>query len=130
MKVNITGRHTRITEGMQDYARDKAAKLDRFFDRLENVEVVLDLHGQDYAVEMSVHLVRGVSLVGKANSGDMHTAIDMAEHKLERQIRKFHDRIKAHRDRTRVADGDRAEAAEAEETYEQVVREMLEEKEQ
>ena len=130
MKVNVTGRHVRVTQGMQDYAHNKATKLDRFFDRLENVEVVLDLHGQDYAAEMSVHLVRGVSLVGKAKSGEMHTAIDMAEHKLERQIRRFHDRIKAHRDRRRVSDGGRAESAEVEETYEQVVREMLEEKEE
>ena len=130
MKVNVTGRHARVTQGMQDYARDKAAKLDRFFDRLQNVEVVLDLHGQDYAAEMSVHLVRNVTLVGKAKSGEMHTAIDMAEHKLERQIRKFHDRIKAHRDRTRVADGSHAEVVESEETYDEVIREMLEEKEE
>ena len=130
MQVNVTGRHTEVSTDVREYAREKASKLDKFFDRIQKVDVVLDQHELEFTAEMSVHLVRGVSLVGKAHAADMHKCIDQAEQRLQTQIRRFHDRMKAHRDRTRVADGSTAEQQPSEETYEEVVRQMLEDGEQ
>jgi len=129
MKVNIVGRHVRVTPAMQDYARDKATKLDRFFAGIQHVDITMDVNGLAHHVEACVVLGQGARLLSKAQAEDMYAAIDMAESKLEKQIRRFHKRLKAHRDRTRISDGAEGAggAAGDEATYEQVVREMLEE---
>lgn len=128
MKVNISGRHVKVTREMEDYARDKASKLDRFFDRIMHVDVLLEADGLNHFCEMSATLGRHAKVVGKAQADGMLAAIDLAESKITRQIQKFHDRLKTHRDRSRIPPaGGAAGAPSEEETYEQVVREMLEE---
>jgi putative sigma-54 modulation protein len=127
MKVNITGRHVKITDAMREYARDKASKLDRFFDRILHVDVLLEADGQRYLVEMSATLGRHAKVVGKAQGENMLAAIDLAESKVQRQIQKFHDRLKDRRDRRRIGASERPAAEQEEATYEQIVREMLEE---
>jgi putative sigma-54 modulation protein len=130
MKVTINGRHVKVSDKVEAYARDKAGKLAHFFDRLDHVTVTLGADGKSQvSAEMEVTLVRGVRLVGKASAGDFLSAIDLAEAKLQRQIQKFHDRLKAHRARTAGGGGRPPTQAETEKTYEQVVREMLDEKE-
>ena len=62
---------------------------------------------------------------------DMFAAIDLVESKVRKQIRRLNSRLKDHRDRSRIAHEGEAGAPgagpEDEETYERVVREMLEE---
>ena len=130
MKVNIIGRHVTVTPEMETYAREKVGKLDRFFTGIQHVDVVMEVNGLNHLVETSAVLGRKAKLVGKAQANDMYAAIDMAESKLEKQIRRFHSRLKTRRDRTRfAAPNEQAGAEEAEATYEHVVREMLEEEE-
>jgi len=130
MKVNIVGRNVKITTEMEHYAREKVSKLDRFFSGIQHVDVVMNVDGNDnHSVEASAFLPKGVILVGKAEAADMYVAMDMAESKVQKQVRRFHARLKAHRDRTRIAGGATVEPApdENEATYEHIVREMLEE---
>ena len=75
-------------------------------------------------------VIKHDDFVSHASGEDVYTAIDQAEQRLQRQIQKFHDRLKAHRDRRRPSRAPEAETSPGEETYEQVVREMLEEGEQ
>ncbi len=134
MKLNIIGRHVDLTPQMEEHAREKFAKLDRYFAGIQHADVVLqaDGHGQalTYGVEAAVVLGHGARLVGKARAPEMNTAIDMAGSRLEKQIRRFHARLKAHRDRSRISQRGGSTSEQNEETYEQVVREMLEEGEE
>ncbi len=126
MKVNIVGRHVHVTPAMQDYARDRLEKLDHFFVGIRHVDVTMNVHGLAHHVEVAAFLGKKTKLVAKADGEDMYKAIDVAEAKLEKQIRRLHARLKAHRDRSRIADGGEEGGDDQEATYEQVVREMLE----
>ena len=128
MKVNISGRHVAVSDETETYARDKAEKLGKYFSGIQRVDIVIDHNSKSHTVvEASVVLGQGAKLLGKAEAEDMKVAIDRAESKLTKQIRRFHAKLKAHRDRTRVADGAPVAHEEQEATYEQVVQEMLEE---
>ena len=127
MKINIVSRHTAVNPQWEEYAREKSEKLGKFFSGVQYVECVLDGGSKTNSVEMNVVLGQGAKLVGKAESGEMLSAMDLVESKLQKQIRRFHAKLKAHRDRTRVADGAPAPVEEHEATYEQVIQEMLEE---
>lgn len=134
MKLSIVGRHLDISPSMESHAREKFAKLDRYFAGIQHADIVLQVNGRGQAatvgVEAAVVLGHGTRLVGKGQAADALAAIDQAENRLEKQIRRFHARLKAHRDRQRIAHGRGASAEADEATYEQVVREMLEEGEE
>lgn len=134
MKLNIVGRHLDISPRMENHAREKFAKLDRYFAGIQHADLVMQVNGRGqaatYGVEAAVVLGHGTRLVGKGQAADALTAIDQAENKLEKQIRRFHARLKAHRDRQRISHAQGGPPEEEEATYEQVVREMLEEGEE
>lgn len=129
MKVNIVGRHVKVTPEMESYALEKISKMDRFFTGILHVDVTMEVNAGTHLVETSAVLGRGSKLVGKAEAADMYAAIDLAESRLKKQIRRFHSRLKDHRDRARISDGRAAGLAgeETEDTYDRIVREMLEE---
>lgn len=134
MKVSIVGRQIKVPPEAESYARDKLTKLDKYFAGIQHADAVMmiDGHGQQrkHEVEASVTLGDGTRLLGRGSGADMMAAIDAAEAKLQKQIRRFHARLKAHRDRARISDPGPAPAEQAEATYEQVVREMLDEEEE
>lgn len=131
MKVNIVGRHVKVTRAMQDYAEEKLSRMDRYFPHIQKIDIVMDVDGLRHLVEAALVMGRGAKLVGKAEAEDMFAAIDMAESKIRKQIRRFNSRLKDHRDRSRISHGSGADGTaggpDDEETYERVVREMLEE---
>lgn len=130
MKVNISGRHVSVNDEIETYAREKVEKLGKYFSGIQHADIVLDHDAKGLsAAEISVVLGQGAKLLGKAESEDMKAAIDQADSKLTKQIRRFHAKLKAHRDRTRVVDGVPVVPEEQEATYEQVVKDMLEEDE-
>jgi len=131
MQVNIVGRQIKVPQEVESYARDKFTKLVKYFAGIQHADVVMEVngHGQQrlHEVEASVTLGHGTRLLGRGSGADLLTAIDVAEGKLQKQIRRFHARLKAHRDRRRIAEEAALPAEKEEDTYEQVVREMLEE---
>ena len=131
MKVNIVGRHLNVSNAMEEHARQKFGKLDRYLAGIQRADGVRGLEGhargQTYAGEATVVLGHGAKLIGKAQAQDLMAAIDQTETKLEKQIRRFHARLKSHRSRDRISPQGKPVQEQEEATYEQVVREMLEE---
>ncbi|MHC4952684.1 MAG: ribosome hibernation-promoting factor, HPF/YfiA family [Planctomycetota bacterium] len=127
MKINVSGRHLTVSPQWEEYAAEKAEKLGKYFAGIQHVDFVLEENGKEQRVEMSVVLGQGARLMSKADSDEMMTAIDQAESKIQKQMRRFHAKLKAHRDRTRVADGAPPPSEEELASYEQVIQEMLEE---
>jgi len=127
MKVNVSGRHVTVRPEWEDYANEKAERLGKYFSGIQHVDFVVDANAKAHRCEMTVVLGQGARLLGKAEAEEMRVAIDQAETKIEKQMRRFHAKLKAHRDRTRIADDVPQKEDSNEETYEQVIQEMLEE---
>ncbi len=140
MQILITGRHVGVTEAMKEYAREKAAKLERIHDRLTKVEVTLDAVRDSHRVEIVVDAPRGVRLVAKGESPDVYAAVDLAEEKIARQLVRHVERLHDHhhpRAREsasgpaaappRGAPADGAARPGAEDTYDDVIEKLGEE---
>lgn len=95
VKVNVTGRHIQVTDDLKRYAQEKASRLDRYFDRMLTVEVVLTQDGGERKVaEMIVHPRKGERIVGTADHEDMFAAIDLVIDKMYQQLHRLKERVK------------------------------------
>lgn len=95
--IVFKGRHDHITERMQEHAAHKLARLARFGDRLQRVEVVADHAHKNPEVELIVHQRRGAPLVAKDRGTSFSSTIDLLVDKMEAQLRKLKDKRKNHK---------------------------------
>lgn len=95
MNINVTGRHLEITPAIRSHAEDKAGKLTKFYDLIQDIEVVLD--GSDSngkKVEIIVTAEHKNSFVASTAGDDLYGCIDLTVHKLERQLTEHKDRFR------------------------------------
>lgn len=93
--ITVTGRNVQITESMKDYAIEKVSKIERFVDRIIDVNITMDIQKLEHRVDMSLKL-NNVKINSQAVSNDMYASIDKAAHKLETQLLKYKARINDH----------------------------------
>ena len=95
MQLNLTGRHVEITEPLRDYVTNKFAKLERHFDHINNVHVILDIEKLVQKAEATLH-VTGGELFATSEHADMYAAIDALIDKLDRQVIKHKEKNSRH----------------------------------
>ncbi|GGE91556.1 ribosomal subunit interface protein [Pseudoalteromonas sp. NCCP-2140] len=95
MQLNLTGRHVEITDSLRDYVNTKFAKLERHFDHINNVHVILDVEKLSQKAEATLH-VNGGELFASTEHQDMYAAIDSLIDKLDRQVIKHKEKLARH----------------------------------
>ncbi|CAH9063295.1 Ribosome hibernation promoting factor [Pseudoalteromonas holothuriae] len=95
MQLNLTGRHVEITDALRDYVNNKFAKLERHFDHINNVHVILDVEKLVQKAEATLH-VNGGELFASTEHQDMYAAIDGLINKLDRQVIKHKEKLIRH----------------------------------
>ena len=96
MNLQITGHHLDVTPAIRDYVTSKLARINRHFDHVIDVSVVLTVDKLSHKVEATVH-VRGKDLHAECIDADMYAAIDGLADKLDRQVLKHKEQIRNHR---------------------------------
>jgi len=95
MDVTIKGRNVKITETLEDYAKKKLDKLDRYLPNIHDVRVDLShehtRRGEDIvSAQITVRHERGAILRAEDRlPGDINKAIDSAVDKMYRRIQRF-----------------------------------------
>ena len=94
MKLNIRGNKIEVTSAIKDYVLDKIARLDRYFENPEDIEVyaLIKVKGKEETIEVTVP-TRRFTLRAEETNEDLYAAIDLVLDKLERQIRKNKTRL-------------------------------------
>jgi putative sigma-54 modulation protein len=95
MQINITGHHVEVTQALREYVTTKFDKLDRFFDKINNVQVILTVDKLHQIAEATLH-INGGEIHAKADSENMYAAIDSLTDKLVRQLNKHKDKLNSH----------------------------------
>ena len=92
MNLHLTGHHVEITPAIREYVTSKLAKIERHFDHVIDVNVIMTVEKLDQKIEANVHL-SGKDIHVHANDADMYAAIDGLIDKLDRQILKHKERF-------------------------------------
>ena len=92
MQLSLTGHHVDITEPLRNYVDEKIRRLERHFDHVTNVHVILSIEKLQKKAEATVH-VSGADIFADAVHEDMYAAIDALGSKLDRQILKHKEKM-------------------------------------
>ena len=98
MQLSITGHHIDVTDSLRYYVTSKIERLERHYDHITNVHVVLSVEKLVQKAEATVHTA-GAELFADAQSEDLYAAIDALIDKLNRQIVKHKEKSNRHQTR-------------------------------
>lgn len=96
MQINLTGHHVEITDALRQYVTNKIERLERHFDYVTNVHVVLSVEKLQHKAEATMHM-SGADVFADSVDEDMYAAIDGLVDKLDRQVKKHKEKLKDHR---------------------------------
>ena len=97
MQILVTGRHIEITDEVRDYVRVKAGKLSKYYDRIHEIEVVLDQESTEISAEMIVRADHKHTFVASGTGPEIVPLIDLIAEKLERQLKKLKEKRRNHK---------------------------------
>ncbi len=98
MQVNVSARHGHLKSEDQAIIVEKVEKVRRLFDRINAIEVTVDLENLDKpSVEINVSAEHAPDFVASAQSQSILSALDLTIGKVEQQIRKHKEKVTEHK---------------------------------
>ena len=87
MKINVVAKNIQVTPALKEMVEKKISKLDKYFDPNVEAKATLSVQKSSQIIEVTIPF-NGVVLRVEESTDDMYKSIDLAEEKLQRQIRK------------------------------------------
>jgi putative sigma-54 modulation protein len=96
IQTNVTFRHMEASEALKDYVNEKASRLTKYIDRPTETQVTLKVEKFRQIAEVVIS-TNGIRIAGEESQEDMYAAIDGVMDKIERQVKKYKDKIRKHK---------------------------------
>lgn len=97
MHFSVTFRHMEPTEPIKEYVLDKIRKIKKYFPDPIQAHVVLSTERHLHTVDVNITLHNGILLKSSESTEDMYSSIDLVMAKIERQVRRYKDKIRDHK---------------------------------
>ena len=92
MKITISGKNIDVTDGLRTAVQDKIGKLERYFMPETEVQVTLSVEKDRQKIEVTIP-VKGNIIRSEQVSSDMYVSIDLVEEVIERQLKKYKNKL-------------------------------------
>lgn len=92
MRFIITGRNIVVTDALREAVEEKLGKLDKFFASETEVHVTLGVQKERQKIEVTIP-VKGHIIRSEQESDNMYVSIDLVEEVIERQLKKYKNKI-------------------------------------
>jgi putative sigma-54 modulation protein len=96
MKITITGRHFEVSEDLSKYAEKKLAKLEKFFHKLIDIEVIMYVEKHSHVIETVIN-GDGMKFFGTEKASDMYSSVDLLIKSMEKQVVKYKEKHSGHK---------------------------------
>lgn len=99
MQISTTFRHMDASVAVRDYVEERLARLSKYFQRelLASHAVFSVERNVHHTAELSVTLPNGLVCQARETTEDMYSSIDLAAARIERQVRRWKDKIRDHK---------------------------------
>jgi ribosomal subunit interface protein len=95
MDVQITTRHTKTTPELAQRIQDEVDKLESMYQKVTSCHVILDADGDDQTAEIVMN-AQSHTFTAKSKAATIGKAVDEGLAKIERQLKKISEKVKAH----------------------------------
>ena len=92
MRYTIVGRNIEVTPGLKKAVEEKIGKLDRYFTPDTEVNVTMSVQRERQSIEVTIP-IKGTIIRAEESSSDMYVSIDLVEEVIERQLKKYKNKI-------------------------------------
>ncbi len=92
MRYKITGRNIDVTPGLKAAVEEKIGKLERYFNQDTEAIITLSVEKERQKIEVTIP-VKGTIIRAEQESNDMYVSIDLVEEIIERQLKKYKNKI-------------------------------------
>lgn len=98
MQLSVTFRHMDSTDALRDYAKEKVERIRKYFPDPIKAHVVLVCdRGYNHTADVMITLHNGLVIKGVETTEDMYSSIDLVMAKIERQVRRYKEKIRSHK---------------------------------
>lgn len=94
MELSVTGRHVEITDAMRSYVQEKVPRLQRLYDRIESIQVVVTGVSDRFHTELVLHADHKHTFVAQREADAFNESIDLAIDKMERQLHEHKEKLR------------------------------------
>ena len=92
MRFIISGKNIDVTAGLRSNIEQKLGKLERYFAPETEIIVTLSVEKERQKIEVTIP-VKGNIIRSEQVSDDMYVSIDLVEEVIERQLRKYKNKL-------------------------------------
>lgn len=92
MHFTIVGKNIDVTEGLKAAVEEKIGKLERYFASETEVHVTMSVEKDRQKIEVTIP-VKGNIIRSEQVSNDMYVSIDLVEEIIERQLKKYKNKL-------------------------------------
>lgn len=97
MNIIINGRHLSITPALKSYAEEKIKKFERYLSNISEAVITLSIE-KKYRHKAEVLLkANGTLIQAESVTGEIYSSIDEVVEKLEKQVKKYKEKLVSHR---------------------------------
>lgn len=99
MQFSLTFRHMDPTDALKNYTEERLQRIKKYFPDPISCNVVLDASPLRHRVDVTLKLHNGFQVAGHETTENMYSSIDLVAAKIERQVRKYKDKLRHHKGR-------------------------------
>lgn len=96
MSIVVKARHMDVTDAMRQYVERKASRLTKFYNKIQSIEVILDMEADKPSAEIVATAKKKSTFVASHRDDDMYACIDQCLDKISAQLRRHKDRVRDH----------------------------------
>jgi ribosomal subunit interface protein len=98
MPFRVSGKNLDVGEALRERINGRIAEsVDKYFDGGYSGHLTLAREGSGFRTECAIHLDSKVTLRAEGNAADAYVSADQAVTRMEKQLRRYHRRLKDHR---------------------------------
>jgi putative sigma-54 modulation protein len=96
MQLSVTFRHMEASEALKNYVHERMGKLTKYIDKPLDSQVTLSVQKFRNMADVVIN-ANGIRIAGQEAHEDMYAAIDLVMDKIERQVKKYRQKIRKHK---------------------------------
>lgn len=98
MQVAVTFRHMEPTDALKEFAAEKVEKIEKYIHTPTDAHIVLSVEKYMHQADITIR-AHGFMMRGREKSEDMYASIDRAVDKIEKQVRRYKNKLSSHKPR-------------------------------